>query len=129
MNRVVCKQEGKRNSHSYTTFDGPRSPTALLCLETVCPCFVHQIDKIEDLVVQPCLCFTPTIPETFKYLCELNIDGLTMIKVPVADFTSCSKYEYIIKETGEVFTSHEEQIYLAYLERRQRCVIFYIAVN
>ena len=122
-NREVCKQDSKRNGPSYTTFDGPGSPTALLCLEAVCPCFVHQIDKIEDLIVQPCLCFTPTIPETFKDLCELHIDGLTVIKVPVVHFTSCSKYEYIIKETGVVFTSHEKHIYLAYLERKLRRIV------
>ena len=106
--REECKQEGKSDSASYTTFDGPGCPTALLSVETIRPCFVH--DPVQDLIAFPCLCVTPTIPEHLKDKSELHIEGLTVIKTPVKDFSSCPKYEYVITESGEVFTNHEKDI-------------------
>ena len=118
-----CKQEGKRNWPSYTTFDGPGSPGAQLSVEAICPCFVHNADNMHELITLPCLCFTPTIPEHFKDQTDLKIDGLTIVKTPVTNFSSCPKYEYIVKETGKVFSSHEKDTYLAYLERRRYCIV------
>ena len=68
-----CTKEGKRNGPSYTSFDGPGAPSALLCMESVCPCFVHQIFHEAELITKPCQCFTPNIPEHYKDLSELEI--------------------------------------------------------
>ena len=98
---------------------GPGCPTALLSVETVCPCFVH--DPVQDLIALPCLSITPTIPEHFKDKAELHLDGLKVIKTPVSNFSCCPKYEYAIKETGEVLTSHEKDI--SGKETQTHCVL------
>lgn len=120
--RSDCLAEGKRNSPSYTTFDGPGCPMAQLSVEAVCPCFVHLTDSITDTIAQPCLCFTPNIPDQMKDKCEITMNGLTFVKAPVTNFSGCPKYEYVIKESGTVFTSYEKDIYLAYLEWRRRSI-------
>ena len=117
-----CQNEGRRNMPSYTTFDGPGCPVAALAVEAVCSCFVHMADSYEKLIAPPCLCFTPIVPYQFQGLTELEIDGMKISKMPVTNFGFPPHYEYLIKSTGEKFSSHEKDIYRAYLERR-RCSI------
>ena len=121
--KETCKIQGRKNAPSYATFDGPGCPVAQLSVEAICPCFIHCVDQLMDVITQPCMCFTPTVPEYLKDKSELTIDGHTIIKTPVADFSPCPKYEYIIKENGEIFTSHEKDIYIAYLERCRRTIV------
>jgi hypothetical protein len=54
-----CLAEGKKQSPSYCTFDGPGAPEATLCLESVCPCRVHRVagEYAKGLLTIPCPCF------------------------------------------------------------------------
>ena len=49
-----CRVEGKKHKPSYYSFDGPGSPAAVLCVESVCPCHVH--DPLSLQVTRPCQC-------------------------------------------------------------------------
>ena len=49
-----CRVEGKKHKPSYYTFDGPGAPIAVLCVESVCPCHVH--DPLSFQVTRPCWC-------------------------------------------------------------------------
>ena len=118
-----CLNEGKKNGPSYVTFDGPGCPDAMLSVESVCSCFVHMADEYDKLISPPCLCFTIDVPPQFQGLSEIEIDGLKIMKIPVIDFGCIPKYEYVIKNTGEIFTSHEKDIYKAYFERHRSMII------
>ena len=46
--------DGKSHLPKYHTFDGPGSPDAYLCIESVCPCHVHAPLSLQ--VTKPCAC-------------------------------------------------------------------------
>ena len=131
-----CLEEGKKHRPSYYTCDGPGAPDAHISVEAVCPCSVHSMDSSpteqdsrfqlgtnNQLIAPPCLCFTPTIPEQYRNKSEIKIDGLTFMRRPVTLFSLPPSYEYVVKETQDIFFSTQKDIYVAYCEYRRRCII------
>ena len=127
--REDCLQQGKRKTPSYYTWDGPDSPDAQLSLEAVCPCMVHRVDQPSsdpeedpvEIIATPCACFYPH--ETPAYAQgkpgEICLDGLTIMKSP---FQLDRGTRYVIKETGEQFSSLHRDTYAAYMERKRRLI-------
>ena len=107
--REDCKKEVKRNSPSYSILVGLDVHSSVDCwnhLPMLCSWSCPRFDC------------SSMLPKHLKDKDELHIDGLTVIKTAVTTFSHCPTYEYIIKESGEVFISHKKDIYWAYLERR-----------
>ena len=127
VSRDVCRQQGKRNTPSYCTWDGPDSPFAQLSLESVCPCIVHCIEQEEhegggEMSGSPlmCMCFSPEVPEYAKIdgrPGQIHVDDVTISKAPF-QYEWVPGIKYIIQETGDTFYSLRENVYWAYMERK-----------
>ena len=51
---------------------------------------------------------------------KLDIDGITVMRTGIVNFSMPPTYVYVIKETGEKFNSHSSDILEAYLEWKER---------
>jgi hypothetical protein len=117
-----CKAEGQKFRPAYETFDGPGSPTAVLCIEATCPCNVHHPTKVtSENIAAPCKCYLDDC--TSKG--ELCIEGFTILKEPNVSSTDPTTYNYFVVNTGKRFTSSHEDMYVAYKEQKKALPILH----
>ena len=148
VSREACLQQGRRKTPSYTTWDGPDSPLAQVSVEAVCPCRVHRVANAmiltpdmssaayhsgeeelagawgQEMIAPPCACFYPHEAPAYTKKKkmregELYVDGMTITRTP---FQLDNGVRYIIRETGENFSSLHRDIYAAYMERKRRLI-------
>ena len=65
--KAACREEGKNYTPTYFTCDRPHAPVATLCVEALCPCYVHMADQgIFAPIGIPCRCFGRAMPAPVK---------------------------------------------------------------
>ncbi len=118
-NKQEAKLEAKKTKPRVYTWDGPDAPEIVLSVESICPCFLHNLDGL-DPIAPKCLCYKSTIPEEFNHRDKINIDSVTVSRM-VSDSLV---YTYYIHETSTSFSSCEQSIYLAYLQHKRHMFNF-----
>ncbi len=118
-NKQEAKLEAKKMKPRVCTWDGPDAPELVLSVESICPCFIHNLDGL-DPIAPKCLCYKSTIPQEFEEKDQINIDGFTVSRMA----SDTLVYTYYIQEAATSFNSFEHSIYLAYLQHKRHMFNF-----